>query len=226
MGEIRNNQYGFSAVETALVLVIVGLIGFVGWYVWHSNKKADDTLSSANKTAQTNTPVRAKPATTVSYTDDSKTYTLTYPKAWTIDSLKWNGGSGHSIEAVQNSFVQLDPPDAPKMNSLSDSQVNGVTVIARNSGDINAVLEDQLGAQANGQPFKPEELKINGNKALKQTVTKDNYTDENYFVTNGKVTLVFFFRAQQTADGDAPAFDSTGSLDEYAAIVKSVKFLN
>lgn len=229
---MSKQQDGFSAVEGLLILIIAGLIGFTGWYVWHSTKKTDDTLSSADKTAQSSnsTSTPKKSPTTINYTDDSKTYTLTYPKAWTVDGLKWNGGSGHTIEAIQNSFVQLDPPNPSKISSLGDGRANGPTFIVRNSGDLNAALEDQLGAgtQPDGKPFEPKELTINGNKASQQTVQSDNYTDENYFITNGKVTIVAFFRVKQTADStiSAPGFDNTSSLNEFTAIVKSVKFLN
>ncbi|MBI2589068.1 hypothetical protein HYW35_02610 [Candidatus Saccharibacteria bacterium] len=37
---MKKNQKGFSAVEGLLILIIVGLLGFVGWYVWNSNNKA------------------------------------------------------------------------------------------------------------------------------------------------------------------------------------------
>ncbi|MDB5163622.1 MAG: hypothetical protein JWS12_239 [Candidatus Saccharibacteria bacterium] len=45
------NQKGFSAVEGLLILVIVSVIGFIGWYVWNSNKK---TTTSYNNAAATN----------------------------------------------------------------------------------------------------------------------------------------------------------------------------
>ena len=43
---------GFSAVEGVLILLIVGIIGFTGWYVMNSKKKADSSLNSATTTSQ------------------------------------------------------------------------------------------------------------------------------------------------------------------------------
>jgi hypothetical protein len=45
---MKKNQKGFSHVEILLLIVIVGIIGFVSWYVWHSVGQADKNLNSAN----------------------------------------------------------------------------------------------------------------------------------------------------------------------------------
>lgn len=44
---MKKNQKGFGAIEGLLILVIVGLIGFVGWYVFHAKTDTDKSLSSA-----------------------------------------------------------------------------------------------------------------------------------------------------------------------------------
>jgi hypothetical protein len=49
---MNKNQKGFGALEVSLVLVVAGLIGFVGWYVSH--KKDDGT--SKYLTSQATTP--------------------------------------------------------------------------------------------------------------------------------------------------------------------------
>lgn len=64
MTKLRNNQTGFSVVEAFLILVIVGLIGSVGWYVLNAQKNTDKDLAVTNTT----TPVIKKktvPATVV-----------------------------------------------------------------------------------------------------------------------------------------------------------------
>ncbi len=45
------NQKGFSAVEGLLVLIIVGLVGFTGWFVWHSQQTASKTPDDSNKSS-------------------------------------------------------------------------------------------------------------------------------------------------------------------------------
>jgi type II secretory pathway pseudopilin PulG len=46
--KMKKNQKGFSHVEILLLVVIVGIIGFVGWYVLRSVNQADKNLNSAN----------------------------------------------------------------------------------------------------------------------------------------------------------------------------------
>jgi len=41
---------GFSAVEGLLILIIVLLLGFIGYYVYHTNQTASDTLNSSHST--------------------------------------------------------------------------------------------------------------------------------------------------------------------------------
>jgi len=44
-------ERGTGLVEALLVLVVVGLIGFTGWYVWQSKNSVDATLSNVNQGA-------------------------------------------------------------------------------------------------------------------------------------------------------------------------------
>lgn len=41
-------QKGFGSLELLLVIIIVGLLGFIAWYVMHSNSKSQDNLNNAN----------------------------------------------------------------------------------------------------------------------------------------------------------------------------------
>lgn len=54
-----NDEAGFSAVEGLLVLIIVLLVGFIGYYVWHTNKQANSSYNSASKVAES-TPATKK----------------------------------------------------------------------------------------------------------------------------------------------------------------------
>jgi Tfp pilus assembly protein PilE len=48
---MKKYQDGFSLVEGLLIVIIVGMLGGVGYYVWHSQKQVDKTYSqTANST--------------------------------------------------------------------------------------------------------------------------------------------------------------------------------
>lgn len=54
MKKLHKSQNGFSAVEVILVIVIVGLLGGLGYYVWSQNKKdRSETTSTTTSTKKT-----------------------------------------------------------------------------------------------------------------------------------------------------------------------------
>lgn len=101
-------QLGFSAVEALLLLVIVAMIGFSGWYVWHAKQNADKTLTADKSTvpifnkkkstspsstssttaAQSSNAcgiVTAKtPAGWETYTNSQYKYSISYPSNWRV----------------------------------------------------------------------------------------------------------------------------------------------
>ena len=52
MGSLKSNQDGISAIEGVLVLLIVVIVVFTGWYVYNSNKKTNSLYNSANQNLQ------------------------------------------------------------------------------------------------------------------------------------------------------------------------------
>ena len=53
---MNKTQKGFALVESLLILIIVLLVGFIGYYVWHTKSQTNktlDTAASTNQTAQT-----------------------------------------------------------------------------------------------------------------------------------------------------------------------------
>lgn len=46
--KLNHNQSGMGVVEMLLILVVVGILGFTGWFVWQSQQKTNDTFMSAN----------------------------------------------------------------------------------------------------------------------------------------------------------------------------------
>ena len=73
MGKIRKNQEGFSVVEVVLVLVVVALIGVVGFMVYKNQHKTTNN-STTNATTLTTPPkTTTPPVTTPAQTTDTLT---------------------------------------------------------------------------------------------------------------------------------------------------------
>lgn len=70
---MSKNQNGMALVESVLILVIVAILAFTGWYVYHARQNSNKNLSSAASTGQTEsqTPGAANSTTLSSGTDNS-----------------------------------------------------------------------------------------------------------------------------------------------------------
>lgn len=73
MNKIRKEN-GFSAVEGLLIVIIIAMIAGVGYYVWHANKTANDTLSSANQVAQNSPAVKGTKKSTSTAPSSNNSY--------------------------------------------------------------------------------------------------------------------------------------------------------
>lgn len=99
MTRMRTQQAGFSAVEVLLLAVFVGLIGFVGWYVYNAKHSTDGVVSSTQSTTT------SKPAST---TSTSKPNAQTAATSQSLDEIN------SSISQNDNDLNSID-------QSLNDS---------------------------------------------------------------------------------------------------------
>src|SRR3989344_2360709 len=88
------NQKGFSLVEGLLILVIVGLLGGTGWYVWNARTKTTDTLNNTDKASSSvskypkkevqNSSAATKDPTSdwTAYSNKEGSFSLKHPKSW------------------------------------------------------------------------------------------------------------------------------------------------
>lgn len=89
---MKGHHQGFGVVEALLILVIVGILGGVGWFVYHSNKKPtrviSDTAPVQSETPKTadKTVVPAKDETDdwLLYESPGKEYKIRLADGWNI----------------------------------------------------------------------------------------------------------------------------------------------
>lgn len=60
MNKQSQNQSGFSIVEGLLIFIIIALVGFIGYYVWHASSKTKSTYDSVAKTASSSNQESSK----------------------------------------------------------------------------------------------------------------------------------------------------------------------
>jgi len=225
---MKNNENGFGAVEGLLVIVVVVLLGVVGYMVYKNHNKVTSNSSTTTSTittapAKTTTTQPVAPANTKTYTDIAKAYTVSYPQDWTIKEEPDNGLS--QVPVLDSTEARFTPSNLP----TGAAGNTWVGISSFKSSDMSTALDAKSATQS---------ITINGHKALYYQevipATKGTngaaggmgYTDDYYAVTNNGVTLAFYFREKQDGNGIASSFDASSTVPAYTTLVKSVKFIN
>jgi uncharacterized protein (UPF0333 family) len=117
---------GFSTIEGLLILVIVLILGGVGWYVWHSKNETDKTLSQANNVSK-NEPVTKKQSITSPQTSKS------YGPSITSKIVNFNTASDSLKAALVNNYYSDAKKVCDEENSSvsQDAQINYVITVQK-----------------------------------------------------------------------------------------------
>ena len=226
---MNKNQQGFAVIEGLLILLILAVVGFGGYYVYHTQHKTTTTNSSttANSTSNNSSTTNDYSGWN-SYTDTSKLFSVMYPKDWTNTNPPVHADTPFTLaDQNQSVFSALNP---------SNSSPTEIDVLAYSTSDLQSVYsKDSFG----DKPTTPQTMTINGYQALYgqdietgSTGTTPTYTADQYVVTHNGVSLLFSFREVQGNDaylGTASAsgaFDHSALVTDFTLLVKSVKFLN
>lgn len=110
MKKFKNNQQGIGAIEMMLIAVIVILLGFIGWFVYHSSHKTKDALDKTADLSGQQTSTKTTKTTTPAASTADKTFTFKeYGVKITLpDSLK----------DLSYSAKQIDNGDGTKATDL------------------------------------------------------------------------------------------------------------
>jgi hypothetical protein len=137
---MKHNQKGMLGIEGVLMLIIVGLLAFIGWYVWHTKQTTNATLNGA---ASQQISVKAKDPTLdwIKYSSASGKFSLKYPNNWFLPDNKvlcandmlMLGGSqaaaGHcASDAIGEVIITSKDGDQTKNYQLSKTEYPNVSI--------------------------------------------------------------------------------------------------
>ncbi|GAC1391612.1 MAG: hypothetical protein NVSMB46_04750 [Candidatus Saccharimonadales bacterium] len=88
--KLFRSEYGFSTLEVGLMTIVVGIVGFVGWYIYQSNNNANSTYNNANNAIKSPIKSGISPIKTSDKTIstsqwklyDGQFYTFKFPENW------------------------------------------------------------------------------------------------------------------------------------------------
>lgn len=98
---MNKNQRGFSTIEALLIIVVLGLIGFAGWFMWQKNND-NKTSDKQTKSSQKESPKETKKTFTVpegymTYTNEEFGFSFAYPQEWGKLSPPSDSNFGYSL---------------------------------------------------------------------------------------------------------------------------------
>lgn len=96
---MKKNQKGFTLIEGLLAVIFLSLIGFIGYYVWHTNQKDNKTVNSTSLTEKT---------TAVNNYQGWKDYCSTnekacfkYPTTWKVEDSCSNTTDCPNVDSIR-----------------------------------------------------------------------------------------------------------------------------
>jgi len=124
---MKKNEKGFAALEAVLVVIILGILGFTGWFVLNAKQNADKSLSSNTSATPVIKPGKANDdayAGWKTYTLKNEKLTFKYPSNWNIqyesssdgiDNASFESADGFKfgVSAGTNSIA---PPDSTSVD--------------------------------------------------------------------------------------------------------------
>lgn len=164
------NDQGFSVVETILVLVVIAILGFTGWFVWHAGRTADRTLGTPSASEST---LQDKSATTTSKMLTGKVdseLTFSYPSSWSV------------VQTSKETYRSTDPSD-----QTYTAETTQLTKITSPSGNTTVTIEGGIGGV--GGACLPEEVGTLTN--IEKTVLPNDEANvfAAYRTSEGQVTF-------------------------------------
>lgn len=187
---MKVNQKGFSVVEVLLALLVVGLIGSAGWYVWHNKSNTrKQTATTANGTQSSQLEAYKRTTTIpkdwIVYSNDKYKFDISYPSNWRIDA---NDGNtlAESTKAKDKSFFSLGfrPYSAGSMEIQYVLDVSHETLEQAVNWRENIVRDGQAEGGGTGVKFTITNKKYftyDGHQAVRIDQTSDDGTPPNSY---------------------------------------------
>lgn len=123
---------GFGTVGALVVLIVVGLIGIAGWYVWGSRNSAQNPEPSSNN-LQAETPKEYTRSATIptdwkTYTNDEYKINLKYPSNWSVTTNLITKEIGEETQNVYSlnatKIFVICYQDSPEFSQSCSEQVS------------------------------------------------------------------------------------------------------
>jgi hypothetical protein len=216
---MRNiNQKGFSAIEGLLILIIVGIVGGLGWYVWKANEDSKRNLNSASQAETMGINLKGKVSMAGWKAYEGPDFKLQHPGDWSFSELVKNQCPLAAEQyKTTNCPIQfgLAPGNFTKEQVERDSPIRGIVYT-----DAKVALDEvfMLYKSQYQKVAKAQKFTVNG---LKGFVVKQ---DANDTAPNGYIRSYYVIQLSGEKYLDMSFDHIHGSADygEYEGIASTI----
>lgn len=132
MHKIDHKNTGFGVVEIIIAVVVVLVVGLVGWRLYDASKNKPSASTQQPSSSQPNEQTSSDPyAGWKTYCDDAQKACFKYPSDWTVDPSSQNGIVSVTLKspsgAVVGGYVNSDTRDGVEMPYYTAS-VDGLSM--------------------------------------------------------------------------------------------------
>lgn len=133
MNKVTKSERGFTFIEALLIILILAVVGFGGYYVWHTTHKAKTIAVTTSTTTTSASPYSGWNT----YTLPKEKLTFRYPNTWkTEDNLtnSYNDGVQFSSTTDNNFEILIGAgPDVSAIDNYNGSCVNQADSVTFNN---------------------------------------------------------------------------------------------
>jgi Tfp pilus assembly protein PilE len=183
----KSASKGFTAVEAIIVILVVAVLAFGGWFIWHKSYKKENTKTN-NQTSHNQNNQSKETAQPDLYpgwkTYGNTTYgiSLRYPTEWKVDE----GATDSSGSSTKQEFaINLKRNEDIKYNDTATIEVLNESISA-----ATAWYDDYF-AQSSSNTVSKTTNELKGKQSVQYKVTNAGVETRAYLFSVGNKTYLF-----------------------------------
>lgn len=149
---MKSNQKGFGVVEIVLVLIVVGFIAVLSWWVWQSNTNSQQKVTTAQNKDKEQAPSK-QIIELKEYKNDSVKLSFRYPAGWSLKEDLGNprgiGNEGTiAVTSPAGVIVSIEPNYGGKGGGCIDDPADKPHNTS-NCNTLEILSKEKVAAQSN-----------------------------------------------------------------------------